>query len=161
MGRSGHQLRIEDFMKKAGQVVPERPLAPTPDVALLRARLILEEAFETIEALGVHVFKMCPVNKVSYRATFGELELVVKREPNLPEIVDGCADLSVVTIGTLSALGVQDAPVLELVDYNNLAKFGPGGKRDPGGKWIKPPNHKPPDIAGELERQRTEEYHGN
>jgi predicted HAD superfamily Cof-like phosphohydrolase len=66
---------------------------------------------------------------------------------NMEETIDGCCDLSVVTIGTLSTLGVPDKPFLEEVDNNNLAKFGPGGYRNDYGKWVKPPGHKPPDIS--------------
>jgi predicted HAD superfamily Cof-like phosphohydrolase len=40
----------------------------------------------------------------------------------------------------------------QAVDQNNLAKFGPGGHRREDGKWVKPPDHKPPDIAGLLDK---------
>ena len=75
------------------------------------------------------------------------------RDPNLVEIADGCADLSVVTIGTLSACGIADEMLLGVVDANNLAKFGPGHSIREDGKLIKPKNHKPPDIAQLLEIQ--------
>lgn len=42
----------------------------------------------------------------------------------------------------------------QLVDENNLAKFGPGGYRRDDGKWIKPPGHKPPAIAKALRWQQ-------
>ena len=41
--------------------------------------------------------------------------------------------------------------LLFVVEYNVFST--PGGYRDAGGKWIKPPGHKPPDIAAELVRQ--------
>lgn len=136
-----HGQRIRDFMKLAGQECPPKPTLPSEEVRKLRARLILEEALETITALGIHVM----LDGVSLQQR--DYELVANCEPNLVEIVDGCADISVVTIGTLIACGVPDDPILREVDLNNLAKFGPGGYRDAGGKWIKPPNHQPPRIG--------------
>jgi predicted HAD superfamily Cof-like phosphohydrolase len=68
------------------------------------------------------------------------------------EVVDGCADISVVTIGTLIAFGVDDETVLEEVDASNLRKFEPGSYRREDGKWIKPPSWTPPDIEGAIER---------
>jgi len=105
---------------------------------------------ETIDALGV-------VLTVSFDSLTGngrsEPRFDISHEPDLIEIADGCADISVVTIGTLSACGIDAEPLLELVDRNNLAKFGPGHSRREDGKLIKPPGHKPPDIAGLLESQ--------
>ena len=68
------------------------------------------------------------------------------------ETIDGCCDLAVVTTGTLSACGVPDLPFQQAVDQNNLEKFGPGNTIRDDGKLIKPPGHKPPDIAGILSR---------
>jgi hypothetical protein len=52
--KTPHQQLVEAFMAKAGQAVPDRPTADVDkEVRLLRAKLIFEEALETIEALGV------------------------------------------------------------------------------------------------------------
>jgi predicted HAD superfamily Cof-like phosphohydrolase len=69
------------------------------------------------------------------------------------EVADGCADVSVVTIGTLSACGIADKPLLKEVDESNLRKFGPGYSKREDGKWIKPPDWKVPDIAKVLNEQ--------
>lgn len=139
--KSDHQKRVEMFMKLALQDVPAKPIMPSVEVRRLRAALILEESLETIQGLGF---------KVEKSGKDGELVLVESGKPDMLEIVDGCGDVSVVTIGTLSAMGVSDKPVLEAIDMNNLAKFGPGSFRDAGGKWIKPAGHQPPDIKGVL-----------
>lgn len=136
--KSFHQKRVEKFMGLAQQELPLSPTIPSHEVLRLRAKLILEEALETVQALGFEA-------DVVFHGDF------VRPPQNLVGILDGCADLSVVTIGTLSACGVPDIELLELVDANNLAKFGPGGYRRDDGKWIKPPGHKAPDIAGLLE----------
>ena len=67
-------------------------------------------------------------------------------QPNLVAIADGCADLSVVTIGTLVACGIPDRDLLWEVDVNNLKKFAPGLTIREDGKLIRPPDHPPPDI---------------
>lgn len=143
--KSAHQQRVEQFMAKAGQAVPDRPTIPDEATRRLRAKLILEEALETIDALGFQVV-LKPFDC--------DIEIgPVSHEPNLEEIADGCADIIVVTTGTLSACGVADAALQAEVDQNNLSKFGPGGHRRADGKWIKPPTWTPPDIKGVLEGQ--------
>jgi predicted HAD superfamily Cof-like phosphohydrolase len=69
------------------------------------------------------------------------------------EIVDGCADVIVVTTGTLSACGVADSAVQNEVDQANLRKFGPGSYKREDGKWMKPPDFRPPDIEAVLAAQ--------
>jgi len=128
-------------MKLAKQEVPIIPKIPDYDTRCLRAKLILEEALETINALGLHI----------------EIDLdkiyEYKKEINLTEIADGCADLSVVTIGTLSACGIDDFGLLALIDENNLKKFDGNYKIDEKGKVIKPENHPVPDIKSYIESQ--------
>lgn len=142
--KTPHQQRVEMFMEKAGQTVPDRPTIPDEATRRFRANLILEEALETIKALG---FDVC-------FHIGGKLEIGKQVfEPDLIQIVDGCADISVVTIGTLSACGVADADVMIEVDRSNLGKFGPGSYKREDGKWMKPPDFTPPDIEGVLADQ--------
>ena len=146
--KSKHQIRFEQFMRKAGQEVPCEPTVPSSEVRLLRARLIFEEAMETIEALGVMVYPSV--------GDGGELrgwEMEAEIEPNLVEIADGCADVSVVALGTLSACGIADKSLLKEVDESNLRKFAPGCRKREDGKHLKPPDWKAPDISGVLNRQ--------
>lgn len=139
-----HQLRIEEFMRAAGQCVPRNPLVPPMEIRRLRAELILEEAIETIYALGFSVVQLPDTSLIIQPYGANVFDLAA--------IVDGCVDTSVVAIGTLSACGVQDDPMLQLVDANNLDKIK-RGTRGPSGKFLKPADHKPPDIQTELERQ--------
>lgn len=163
--RSLHQRRIDELMLKAGQALPTTPTIPDEATRLLRAKLIMEEALETIDALGISVgARLCshePDTDLYEGLVFENLSFMpqsileetgrispssLTEEERLCLIADGCADLSVVTIGTLSACGIADIPILEAVDENNLQKFGPGGYRREDGKWVKPPGHKPPDL---------------
>jgi predicted HAD superfamily Cof-like phosphohydrolase len=146
--KSHHQLRVEDFMRLAGQEVPEIVGIPDEKTRELRARLILEEALETVEALGfLHYSKID-------RSVENYLQNCQRQEPDLEKVIDGCSDLKVVVTGTLSAFGVPDKAFQEEVDSNNLKKFGPGGYRRDDGKWVKPPDHQPPQIAKMVEELR-------
>lgn len=123
MSRTQHQENVESFMRQAGQELPSSPTIPPLPVRRLRATLILEEAFETVKALG-----LAPVFKPEYDgdgklAGVTMIELVEHGVPDLVGIVDGCCDLKVVTTGTLSACGVQDHEAQEEVDQSNLRKF--------------------------------------
>lgn len=144
MEQTDHQKRVEEFMKKAGQNIPDKPTLPNRETRFLRARLIYEEAMETIEALGFDI--QIPLDST-------KVEFVDNGQENLVKIIDGCLDTSVVVRGCMSACGVKDKELLEEVDNNNLAKFGPGHSLREDGKLIKPPDHKPPRIRDLLKSQ--------
>jgi len=152
--RTKHQQKVDEFMRLAQQDVPEKPVVPSKEIRELRCKLILEEVIETINALG---FDLCVDEEYTLMPSdfeTGFISFVEKKEgPDLIEVADGCADIKVVTTGTLSACGIADAELQEEVDENNLAKFGPGGHRRDDGKWVKPPNHQPPNIKAILEKQ--------
>lgn len=160
--RSLHQQRVDAFMLGAEQYLPQHPLNPHPKVAELRARLIFEEAMETINGLGVQVrVDGQAINRDGQainRPANGEIRPVTfaaTDPPDLIEIADGCVDIMVVTTGTLSACGISDAMLQAEVDSNNLLKFAEGHRVDEGGKLIKPPGHPNPRIAEILEAQRS------
>jgi len=144
--RSIHQQKVDKFMRLANQEIPSKPIIPNKEVRELRASLILEECLETIKALGFRAL-------FDEKGGFGFLD---KYEPDMIEVADGCADIKVVTTGTLTAFGIDDDELQNIVDENNLAKFGPGGYRREDGKWMKPPDHQPPDIARILDQQRKD-----
>lgn len=150
--KSAHQKRVERFMNLAGQAVPDGPIIPNEDTRMLRAKLILEEAFETISALGVDIFCDGDFDVV---LRLEDITLLVSedRDCDLAEVVDGCCDIIVVTTGTLSAFGIVDDPCQIEVDNSNLRKFGPGGHRREDGKWIKPDDWQAPDWKSILSQQ--------
>ncbi len=148
--RSLHQQKVDMLMRLAGQNLPDQPTMPSFDVRILRAKLIMEEALETIErGLGINVYYTRGGGLIDN----DELHFECANEPDMVELADGCADLRVVTTGTLSAAGLADSYIQDLVDENNLQKFGPGGYRREDGKWCKPPGHKPPDIVSAINMQ--------
>ncbi|MCB0720247.1 MAG: hypothetical protein KDD65_17500 [Bacteroidetes bacterium] len=148
-----HFKRVREFMQKAGQETPSAVTIPDADTRVLRAKLILEEALETVTALGVTVRLSDGSDGTLGRGSV--LDFEATDEPDLEEIVDGCADISVVTVGTLIAFGVDDEPILEEVDRANLRKFAEGSYRREDGKWMKPPGWTKPDILGVIEAQST------
>ena len=148
-----HQHRVDEFMSLAKQERPSKPTVPSEQVRILRAKLILEEALETIDALGCTLNTKFVGAVTTTEFKLGIAEISATHEPDLVDIVDGCCDVIVVTTGTLSACGVDDLVPQMLVDQNNLDKFGPGHSYRADGKLVKPPNHKAPDLQGELERQ--------
>lgn len=151
--RTEHQQRVYHFMVKAGQETPDTPCIPDEKTRLLRAKLIFEEAMETIQALGVIIRPKGDPDPVWEYPVFETDYKGERLQPNLIEIADGCADLSVVAMGTLIACGIQDKELLEEVDRSNLDKFRGDAHRAEDGKWVKPSDWKAPDIKGVLNRQ--------
>ena len=99
---------------------------PGPEVRLLRAKLIYEEAMETIAGLGV--------------VRFDNGEFVVVGEGDLEQIIDGVCDTDYVGVGTLASCGVLfDKIHKEEVCNANNPKL-PGGVAifNASGNFLKP-----------------------
>lgn len=126
--------------------LPEVPSIPPIGVRMLRARLILEESLETINALGFKI-KLNHVSSSNEIRDMSDCKLVSHGDPpDLEGIIDGCCDVIYVATGTLLACGVPDVPHLELVSHKNNAKF-PGGVAtlNEYGKFQKPSGWEAPD----------------
>lgn len=140
--------------KASGKKLPD--VAHTmPDEAtrLLCARLIFEEARETIGALG---FLIAPVKDYN---PFDNPEFEIVNDgvyplkpnevaPTMVQIIDGCCDTIYVATYCLTLMGVPDVPHMEEVCKANDAKF-PNGVATPHptvpGKYGKPVGWVPPD----------------
>ncbi len=152
--KTSHYERIEKFMQLAGQDTPETPVEPSEAIRILRAKLIIEEALETVKALGVDI-QLARMSLVDDEEDF--TYSISKYPFDMVEVADGCADISVVTTGCLLACGIKDKDLLEMVDNNNLDKFGEGHYIRDDGKLVKPPGHTPPNIGKLLKEQGWEE----
>lgn len=119
------QHLVQRFMQMAGQAIPGKPMLATQEIQQLRLRLIGEELTELDEAYA---------------------------EESLPAVADALTDLLYVVLGSFVAHGLDAEPLFMMVHENNMEKII-NGHRDAGGKWIKPHNHVPPDISGEVLRQ--------
>lgn len=149
--KSEHQMSVEAFMLRASQEIPVRPVVTVSDsIRLLRAKLILEEALETIQhGLGVGIFLCCKKEQFA-RLSYEDIEFSTDKPVSVVDVIDGCCDIAVVATGTLSVFGVPDLVFQDMVNQNNLDKFKPGHYFREDGKLMKPPGHKDPDIAGAL-----------
>src|SRR6516164_3087734 len=117
-----HYDKVKEFATLAGNVVPTAPELPDPATALLCARLIMEEAMETVAALGVSL-RLKPEFARSELLNFTDLCFEVTAQPNLVGVIDGACDTRVVSTFTMVMCGVHDGVPQELVDNNNLGKF--------------------------------------
>lgn len=136
--------RITDWMRDGGQTVADEATLPRRADRKLRARLILEEALETCRDLGFDVVQQGETGHASL-VSINSLHLL--DEPNYIDpvgIIDGCCDLMVVTLGTLTTLGIESEPHMEEVLRANEEKFAGGVIRDSGGKILKPDGWQPP-----------------
>ena len=70
----------------------------------------------------------------------------------MSEFADGLADMEYVCEGSFLAFGIHSGPIHAEVQRSNMAKVG--GQRREDGKILKPVGWTPPDIAGEIEKQR-------
>ena len=154
-----HAQNVRYFMRLGNQRTPEHPQLPTSQERELRAALHFEETMESINDLGVQIGIVVgndvvplndPINNTVREHDYSAYD---ERCCNLVGIVDGCIDMSVVAIGTVIACGACDVGLLEAVDANNLAKFGPGHTIREDGKVVKPADHTPPDLHQVLVNQ--------
>jgi predicted HAD superfamily Cof-like phosphohydrolase len=118
------QWLVADFHNRFGvrDAIGEKPELHDGE---LRARLILEEATETQEAIA---------------------------RGDLAAAVDGLADTIYVCLGAAVTWGVDLDPIFEAVHQTNMLKVGGTTRAD--GKVLKPEGWQPPDIEKLLEYQR-------
>lgn len=151
-----HCVNVAFFMQEAGQEIPDHVCVPSVEVRRLRARLTLEEALETIEALGFQVF--CGDVQIKDQGKALYLVEDTSVEVNVEDIVKECLDCRVIATGTILSLGVMLTEDLEMeVDVNNLIKFrkDKDGHRRDDGKWVKPSDHPKPRIGLVIEQNNT------
>jgi hypothetical protein len=133
------------------QNLPTKPCIPSYAIRALRAKLILEEALETIAGLGVAVYADGSLESKHGVVVHDKcLNYVEEGKPNLIEIFDGCCDLEVVVKGCASACGIALQPGFERTAGNNLLKFAPGHSFNSSGKLVKPPSHPKTDLSSLL-----------
>jgi len=117
------------------QAIPPRPTIPPMDTRVLRARLIIEEMLELVEALGVSVTVRFPEAQEGFPQsiqikTLDDLTVmpsgVSAFHLDLDPLVDACCDLIYVAVGTMASCGIADAPHLNAVTTANDAKFPSG-----------------------------------
>jgi len=134
---NGMQWRVKEFHDAMGATIGEGPAVRDP---MLRVRLILEEAWEFMEACGLHSDGLGGV--CDCRTS----------EPNMVTAIDALCDLLYVTFGAAVAFGVDLSPFFEEVHRSNMTKVGGPVRED--GKVLKPDTYDPPNLLPELVRQQ-------
>lgn len=139
---------VQKFRAANGSVTPIVPTAPPEDRVRLCAKLLMEEAFETVSALygAPEVFHVQWMN-------VQELLEKMPVDVDLIKTVDGLTDVDYVNEYIRQEIGVDGLPFLEEVQRANMAKFGPGSWVREDGKRMKPPGWEPPDIRTLLIKQ--------
>lgn len=145
---TAHQTQIKEFMRKAGQDCPDKPVMPTLKVRKLRAHLIAEELGELACAFGLFPFS------IIYHFFKGYFEKIFAGEwLILWKVYDAAIDLMVVTIGTAVACGMELELGWEETHRSNMSKFIDGHRRADG-KWIKGPSYSPANLEPIIEGQK-------
>jgi len=156
MEKSDIRSQVEEFMVAAKQEIKTSPGAPSDDVIRLRAKLVVEETFELLEAL----FKTEADDRF-YSDIKSSLSVVMNNYPirvDMVEVADACGDIDYVTEGLRLAFGINGKPIADEVQRTNMEKFGEGSwVRESDGKQMKPPGWKAPDILKLLKEQGYED----
>lgn len=131
------QEQVKEWMKHFGQATPNKPTMPLLEDRKLRAKLILEEALETInKGLGIGIeFDIVLDNRGTNYGTkiytillndinFDSFEFCSYGHSNMVELADGLADLHYVAYcGTAATCGVDMEPIFAEVHRSNMTKL--------------------------------------
>jgi predicted HAD superfamily Cof-like phosphohydrolase len=156
------QKMVREFHEKFECTINDKPTVPSFEDRRLRAKIILEEALETINrGLGIEVF-ICDHGELkgvwNDRLRFEEgCEFSKGWEPNLSQIADGCADLNYVVNGTAVTCGIDLEPIFAEIHRSNMSKLWGGiVKKNEFGKVIKSPDYSPANLQPILAAQSAE-----
>jgi predicted HAD superfamily Cof-like phosphohydrolase len=150
--RSLISLQVAEFHTAFGQVVNGTPTIPDEAMVRLRARIVLEEAFEFAEALFDSASAdVLHEHFVSAMRTIESAGIDVDMEA----AADALGDLDYVVEGSRLVLGVNGVPIAAEIHRANMSKLGPDGKpiKREDGKIVKPAGWTPPAIGEELLKQ--------
>ena len=142
-----HIDAVKKFKLGAGQSAPDTKTEPTDAEKITCVRLLIEEALEMAEALGVSVRQNYDGGTEVNRAD--DFYYICDNETNFVEVLDAAVDIMWVGVtGPLALCGMSDklVPALAAVDANNLLKLANGHKCPTTGKFIKPKDHPKVDL---------------
>lgn len=145
---TNRQNKVRAFHIQGDIPVLDKPQVPPDERVRLRAKVIMEEAFETVMAMYGNSQTLGNIKEqVQDYLSQGPVQV------DLPEVADGLTDLDYVVEGTRLEFGIDGDPLFETVHAANMRKFGPGSWKRDDGKQMKPPDWQPPDIAQALVNQ--------
>jgi predicted HAD superfamily Cof-like phosphohydrolase len=117
-----------------------------------RAKLIAEEALETLEAMTGVSWTVEPTHRVDRRDFDRGWDMEhVEGDPDqsIIQTLDGICDLIYVTLGAALEFGIDLEPFWDEVQRSNMEKKG-GPVRESDGKKLKPEGWTPPDLEETL-----------
>lgn len=149
-----YQAMVHEFHQATDSVIGTTPELRSSE---LRARLIMEEAVETVAAMGFAV--KADIYKPTGAFAFDDKDHVAHFSgfylvPNFEDVIDGYCDLLYVVFGSAVTDGIDLDPFFAEVHRANMEK-ATGPKREDG-KQLKPEDWKPPDIEGQLARAQMD-----
>lgn len=156
---------VTAFHRKFNVPVLPSPQVPPDERVRLRARLMVEEFLETLEAMfdcyegGADWYSLKDA-----RVHLSDVVEGAEVRVNLPDVADGIVDQAYILAGTALEFGLREKLPLvhDAVHAANMKK-----EADPnGGKVKKPAGWQPPDVAGilfgaDLDAQRIREQQGD
>ena len=115
---------VKDWSVKFKQLVNDEPTIPANDICRLRAKIVIEEALELANALGVKV-TLIDSNGSSLEVKIDDLDFDNSYTPEPFEIMDATADLKWVTMGTELACGIagKSNDIFQRVYDSNMSKL--------------------------------------
>lgn len=150
------QKQVREFHRDVlgGLTSPAEPVLRTPE---LQARLIAEEASETVYAMVGDARAREILSEYSFPHPH---HVRSATEHDLLATIDGLVDLIYVALGAAEDIGIDLEPFWEEVHSANMRKVDVGKQQrtsqTPLGKCIKPEGWKGPDLKSVLERVRNE-----
>ncbi len=137
--------QVRAFMTAFRQEMPATPTVPSEAIVRLRARLIIEECFELLDAVFTDSYAIENLKSATMSlADTADIHVA------MPEMADALADIAYVVSGANLAFGIDGDTVLDVVQAANMAKTGGPVVN---GKQLKPAGWVPPPIASILRKQ--------
>jgi predicted HAD superfamily Cof-like phosphohydrolase len=146
------QQRVELFMNKAGQRVPDVIEVPSSEQRLLRVKLLLEEVLEYASAAGIKVCIKDDYELANTELSLDNLSFSDEKTIKLVDMIDGLCDTIYVAVGGQLEIGIDPEPFDTEVCNSNDSKFI-DGHRAKNGKWIKGKSYRPVDLEAILKNQ--------
>lgn len=141
-----HKIKqcVTEFHKVMDIPILPHPQVPSDDRVRLRAKLILEEALEFLDACF----------EGSTAGLRDDIEHFITTQEvwvDLSEAADALTDIAYIVEGSNLEFGIDSEPVLDEVHSANMRKTDGPIRED--GKRLKPPGWVGPDVLGVLRKQ--------
>lgn len=152
MSQSTYDL-VQEFHEAFGHPVRKEPVVPPVGEIKFRARFILEETVELIQALGG--------DKTTNRHLARAIDLLERARDQIamaPDyefnavdligVADALGDLDYIINGAALTFGMPQPEVVIEIHSSNMTKLSPDGKPiyNEEGKVVKGPNYRAPDL---------------